>query len=746
MIPENRLSNPVVFAPYAEAMRTARELTVDYEIAGVALNDGTQGMQVKQWTCEVIKRDHPSIPDAFIWDIELSAPGVPTTIQITSATEITEVAFAFDNNMNNFIAYVEGGVPKFRWYSVGINDFVTVTLPVGTINPRACVDDKRAFNNANSDIILAYIRAGNLYVRYQRENYAIENLMKSGLGPDAILIAVGMNQVKRLQFWVRGFADDSDAQVKINVAPYLGDVILRLLARLNIKPTNINVSECYEDLVHGIGFKEKATVDKLLSQLLEAYIVDPVEFDKVLHFNKRGRTAVVRISWKDLLTGDPTSFKTKRKQELELAKEININHIDPDGGYARNKQSAKRKSNLVKAKGSKTKDFDIAMKADFAATLANVLMQIEWYEMQTCEFELPIEFAYLTPTDVIEYEDKEGNIIRVRLESRNEDGPVLKFEGTQDAGEDVYKSIRSGTALPPPTSTTPGLVGETRVEIINSACFRDQDDEPGVYVAASGANTAWYGYSLLVSSDEGVTYVEALQSEQPATLGDTETALLAEISAEYPARQTVDVKVNFGLESISHTTLMNYFNRCVIGDEIMQFETAVPLGDGVYRLGGLLRGRYNTKVEAHPIGTRFVLLDSALSFVQAQKWMIGLELYFKPVSFGKTEDETIPVSYDFDESMNQVEWPPHNVTAVRDVSNNVQVDFIARPRLGIETSPYHSKYFLGYKVKFSDGFEATLAKDVTTYTRASTPPAVTITVCGLNEITGDGEYSQGVTV
>lgn len=56
-------------------------------------------------------------------------------------------------------------------------------------------------------------------------------------------------------------------------------------------------------------------------------------------------------------------------------------------------------------------------------------------------------------------------------------------------------------------------------------------------------------------------------------------------------------------------------NRLLVGDEIVQFMEAFPLGEGRWRLSGLLRGRGATEAEAlagHAAGTRVVLLDERL--------------------------------------------------------------------------------------------------------------------------------------
>ena len=52
-------------------------------------------------------------------------------------------------------------------------------------------------------------------------------------------------------------------------------------------------------------------------------------------------------------------------------------------------------------------------------------------------------------------------------------------------------------------------------------------------------------------------------------------------------------------------------NRALLGDEIIQFCRAIPLGARLWRLEGLWRGRGGTEnaIASHSIGESFVLLD-----------------------------------------------------------------------------------------------------------------------------------------
>lgn len=741
MMPDNVLSSRAVVAGSVDPVKRPGDFLVDWERGGIGLNDPSLGLRVQIWKLEV-ERDQL---ETSKWNFSLSAPSFPKTV-VYSANDVSEAALAFDQNMRPFITFVANGITKMWWYDTSVPGQVTTTLGSGFRSPRCLTDEKRPWHLDISDINLWYVRNSNLCVRYQRDRFLIEYVMRS-VGPQAELVSVTMSTGQRLQIRLRNTnVSITDDQAKVSVYPLLSDIVLDLCSRAGIPAENLDVNDLYGEFIVGYPVVSDDDVASQLEPLSQAFFFDPTEYDKKLRFLRRGREPVGRFTYRDLVDRDPGAFKQTVVQEDKLPKQVEVSHLDPDGGFGRNTQRATRKSNMVKAKGNEEIDLPFAATADQAATIALKRIKMQWHEPVTYEFWLPISFTEWTPADSVEYVDEDNNIYPLRLETRNEDTGVLKFTAKKDGRGAVYGTSVTGLALPPPISTTPGLVGETRLEILNIPVLRDQDDELGVYVGVAGSSSAWYGADVLISTDGGVNYYDAFSTEQPATLGDTETELAAEVSAEYGDNQTLVVKVNYGLESVDYESLLNNYNRCVVGDEVLQFQTAVHLGDNRYLLSGLVRGRYNTETPAWPVGTRFVLLDSTIMFLQAQQWMLGTELYLKPVSYGLTEDESTPTAYDFDVAMSQREWPPHFIRAVRDTSDAVTVSWVPRPRLGIETAPRNSKYFAGYKIRFSDGFAATVGVNDTTYTRSSTPAGVTITVCGMNAITGDGNESEGVTV
>ena len=738
MLPDGVVSSQAIVANTVDPVKQPGDFFVDWERGGVALNDPSEGLLAKLWKLEVVKNESGT------QDVQVSAPGTATTI-LFSGSDISEASLAFDQNMRPFVAYVQGGLAKIYWYDTAIPGQTTTVLSSDVKTPKCTTDEKRPWHLDISDIVLAYIRAGNLCVRYQRERYQNEHVLKA-VGATAELVSVGLNKAGRLQFRCRKVTVTDD-QFTVVSNPLLADIVFSLCLRAGILPVNVDVSELYNTQVIGYKCNTDDGVNKRIDALREVFFFDKSETDRKIYFPRRGREAIVRIPYVDLVADDPSALKETRIQEIELPKSVTVNHLDPAGGFAQNKQTARRRSNLIKATKEQKLESEVVLTADQGMTAATVKLKIAWHEQQTYQFATWLKYAQVVSTDVVEVEDKDGNWHRVRITERNDDHPLIKFEAVADAGQDVYATLGIGHSLPPPTSTTPGLVGETTLEILNIPTLRDQDDELGVYLAVCGQSSAWYGAQILVSTDGGANFFEAMQIETPATIGETLTDLEQEISAEYPSDQSVEVLVNFPLESLTYDNLLKNGNRCVIGDELMQFQFAVLLGmvdtEYHYRLSGLVRGRKATDPEFWPTGTRFVVLDSSIAFLQAQQWMLGKEIQIKPVSLGLTEDETVATAYDYLEGVSQREFPVHYVTAVRDGSNNVTVSFIGRGRLGIETAPRNGKYFTGYRVKFSNGHTIDTSNMTATYNSA--PGGLTVQVCALNSVTGEGPYSPAVS-
>lgn len=728
MIPSPGLSSTPMIGASLYARRAWTDALIDYEQGGVDIQDASLGLSIKSWKLVWNKQTG---------DFEISAAGVTTTTPLNK-TDVKRCALSFDQNMNPAIAWEDNSGCHLWWFDTTIPAY-TILDQAGSY-PYLTMDDKHELATlaGENDMLWLYVRSGSLYYRQQRDRFTIEYLIATGISK---LYHAGMNKNFRMQFAVSGGSE---------VVPWaLGDVVWDLCLQAGIDPAAIDVSELYEDFVRGMKVEQDEGLAEPIDWLRASYFFDKSAHDKKLFFPKRGREVVAYIPYEDLVAGNPTALGQVLADELKLPKEVSIEHLDPDGGYEKNKQTASRRSNMVHARKKESIESNLVLTASEAATTALIKLKSYYAELIDYKFKTTIKYTELTTADVIMVEDFDGSWHRIRIEEKNEDTGIISFDGKQDGGAYVYRNTKSliGNPLPPPVSTTPGLISPTRLEIINISPQTDADDELGLYVAGCGSSAAWTGYVLLYSPDLGVSYSQAYSTAAEANIGDTVTDLEEDEGYIYPSAQTVEVLTRSTLSSITYDQLLAKMNRCIIGDEELQFQTATLLGvvGGKYHylLSNLVRGRYNTDSPTWSAGARFVLLDSNVIFVPIPKSQYQTELFYKAVSYGLSTDETTPLSYDFDYAASQTEWPVYDVGSSRDGSDNVTVTWKGRRRLGYDNAPYNSKYFDGYRVKFSDGH--IINTNSTTATYNSAPVGVTVQVCAMNEITGEGQYSDALS-
>lgn len=168
--------------------RSAR--VIDYELGGIALNDGTQGLQVQNWRARLVGTEIRVAPDPYTTE----------TVLVTAAG-ITQLSIAFDQNMNPVVAYVQNGLTKLYWYSTALEAMTTTTFAADVRSPFLCMDDKRnaaSLLNIN-DVLLFYVRTNRLCYRQQRDSYNTERTLAWFDGAAVTIKKAGMNYGLRMQ-------------------------------------------------------------------------------------------------------------------------------------------------------------------------------------------------------------------------------------------------------------------------------------------------------------------------------------------------------------------------------------------------------------------------------------------------------------------------------------------------------------------------------------------------------------------
>lgn len=549
----------------------------------------------------------------------------------------------------------------------------------------------------------------------------------------------------------------------------IAEIVGDLCQLSGLEPDEYDVSDL-DTTLPGFAIARDTDAASAIATLQPVGMFDPAEWDAKFRGVPRGGTAVASINGDDLVERDGDPFEVEKVQEVELLRRVTVGYIDPAANWAPNTQKWERRVGTINARGEATIEVSAVLGADQAATSAKRRGMTAWGEPEKQKFCLPYRLAALTPTDIVPYTDADGVVHYLRFMQIGDEGGVRYIEASDNCAE-AYSAVATGTQPLAPTITDESLRGPTQLVVMDLPLWRATDpDDFGLYVAGRGFLGGWTGAQVDVSLNGGTTYSQTEQITQAAVIGYTTTTLDPWLDPETPETQEVTVWLPEAPSSVTYEALLQYSNMAAVqlssGDwEILQYQTVTPLGNNLYTLSGLVRGRFNTDPGTVSLNADFVLLGIAVIFARSPRDALGQTLTVRATSYGTSQDAAIPFDVDFEDGFSQTEWPVHNVTAERDSAGDIDVSCILRARLGTETSPYHSVHFTGVRFNYSDGVD-TFSYDVSsasigtsqsashTYTLAqqlsdfgSLPSnGIEVTIAPLNAITGEGPASQGITV
>ena len=750
MIPDGVLSSQTVAAPFVDPVKQPGQRLVDFERGGVAVQDTSQGLDVKVWTLEVIATD-----------VMLSAPASPRH-RLFSATDISEVSLAFDQAMRPFVAYIQAGVAKYWWYDTVTAAQIHSMLGNDVRCVRCTTDEKRRWHLGQSDIVLCYLRGDQLCARYQRERYQTEHSLRT-VGSQADLISMGLSRSNRLQWRLRNTlaelaapdADDALASSQVGAPgvqqkPTVAEVISDLYQRAGVPDAAIEVSDLGAVELDGFKIAAESGADTLVQSLQAAFFFDPVETDRHLIAKSRGGESVKALTMDDLVARDHAALRITRVQQAELLKKVTLTTLDSAIDYVSNTQTAERRSNTIAAKAESSLEIPITATPSFAKSIAEKRLRVGWSEVEKYQFTLSLAHSDLSPGDVVTLTDGQQTVHRLRIGMISEEDGWREIEAVVDEPW-IYRDVKGqGVMAAPPRSTAPGSIGDTVVSVLNLPVLNDSDDALGYSITVYGSGSAWTGGELQLSLDGGATVAQRFHVSNSAVTGKTLTTLFAEVSADMPSVQHLDVQTGGDLESVSPDLLQRYRNRAALQHadgswEVIQFQNAVATKPGMYTLSGIVRGRYATQPNEVPSGARFILLDEAVFFAPLPQWMLQQQMHYRGMSDGQEADAVSWIALPKGQPLlSQTEWPVHGVWSRREPNGTVTVGWIGRARLGIEIAPRHSQYFAGYRVLYSDGFSADTVE--TMHIRQDVLPELKVRVAPLNRLTGQGPLSEELTV
>lgn len=197
MIPDNEESTIQVEGDFLYPDNIVpRELYEDYELAGIAVQDPSEGLQYQVWKAAW---------DPSTLEIVLTSEKTLARHVLFTGVEVKELSVSFDQNMRWVLAvrYKDGSF-LLHWYDSAVESYVATPLG-GIATFKLSHDDKRpeAALLGWSDVILTYIDNNKLYVRNQRDRYGIAHLINADMPSAVIITNFGMTAQNRMQWKMR---------------------------------------------------------------------------------------------------------------------------------------------------------------------------------------------------------------------------------------------------------------------------------------------------------------------------------------------------------------------------------------------------------------------------------------------------------------------------------------------------------------------------------------------------------------
>ena len=136
-------------------------------------------------------------------------------------------------------------------------------------------------------------------------------------------------------------------------------------------------------------------------------------------------------------------------------------------------------------------------------------------------------------------------------------------------------------------------------------------------------------------------------------------------------------------ESRSDLEVLDGTNLLLVGQEIIQFATAVQIGSLTWRLSKLLRGRYGTEwaMATHEPGEAVLLLDPATLTRVSSLDEVGIERLYRTVSIGS--DPSLPDAIGFtNEATSLKPHAPVHIQGSRNGAGDLTITWVRRTRHG----------------------------------------------------------------
>ena len=370
--------------------------------------------------------------------------------------------------------------------------------------------------------------------------------------------------------------------------------------------------------------------------------------------------------------------RTRTIAALEtVPREVTVAHYDPARDYQAGVQRARRPG-----AGQIEQEVEIAavMSASAAKTIAARIIDRAEAARTKRTINAGIEAMDIAPGECVEIAGETG---MWRVERATLEAMVTKLELVPLA---LTTSAVAAAASGRVAAAADLLVGTTIVHAFELPVLDDSlATTSRISVAACGSGSGWRQASLLYSRDDATSWTAAGLTAAPAIIGNVVvgagagSALLIDEAGSF---EVVLARPDMALGDADDAAIDRGENLALIGDELVQFGIAEPLGAGRWRLRRLRRGRRGTEaaIGAQRAGDRFVLVEQgAITTIDLPAGASGGWVRILATGIGDAEAvaAATPVT-----GASIVPPAPVHLAAARASDGSVRVSWVRRSRTG----------------------------------------------------------------
>jgi hypothetical protein len=473
-------------------------------------------------------------------------------------------------------------------------------------------------------------------------------------------------------------------QGKLGVS-HAGALVQQLCRRAGLNANQVDVSALNFQM-DGIAITEYGSVREVLETLQQAYFFDLVDSGDKLIARPRAAAGALTVQGSALLPleqGSGHTLEQIRTQELELPARVEVQHISRVRQFEAGVQRAmmpSTDSSMVQALS-----LPIALSDAQAYLIAQTTLTESWLQRRQLRLQMNAQALMLEPGDRLMVEGDAPQRLRV-LSTRLIEGYCVEVEAVADDPSLYPESLLVEDEVPP--AQLPSAPVPTHLLLADLPNMpMDNVNDTYLFAACAAEARDWRGAEIW-RTQPGASEPQLLgRQTQSAIIGMAIDVLANGPHTVWDEASSVTIQLlgEEGLSTTTHDAVLAGANIAVLGKELLQFREAEHLGDNLYRLSGLLRGRLGTEdaIAAHEEGDAFVLLNPQVQRFPQSTAMIGIAQQYQVPSVGMEVSEA-PSQRFIWRARGLMPYAPAHLRVHRLPNNDIRIQWVRRTRGGGE--------------------------------------------------------------